>query len=614
MNETAQTGRRATVIAEIGVAGLFLLLSLAAFFPLPLHLATRTLAGRIDKYIFIWDLWWVRTAVGSAEADLFHTSHIFHPEGAGLVFHTLFPLGGLLSLPLQALGGMVFSFNVLTILGTALTGWFTYLLARELFGGDQGRIPAILAGILFAFSPPRWTSTLLGHLNLVHNQWFPLYLLFLARLLRRGRTLDGAAAGIWAAAILYTGYQQLVFAVYWSGLLIIPLWPEIRLREQWRRHLAGLALLALVLALLGLPVITGMVEQGETAVLHFDVGQARGLSMSLKQIFLTNPCQRVWHPGPWARWLGHEADPESWLSRLRGRPGFGPVFGYFGGAILLAGLFLPGRHGRRRHLLWLVPVAFFTWMALGPHPTLRGIPFPGLFNRFSSLPVLGAVRGVYRFAIPLALGAALAAAFSCRGWLGLLRERLGGGTRRRTAAALLVVQLLPLLVFLEFLRIPLRLDRLPEPPAIYGTADFDQRFAGRAVLELPLWVSGADFRYGREVREHLWYQTVHGLPQVGGHVSRLTEAQVAYFSGRPSLMRLTRARGTDGYDETTGADLRQVVSDFGLGVVTVNRRYYRPDDEAVLLAFLRQWLSLQELERSERFIVYAVTTIETDSR
>jgi len=121
-------------------------------------------------------------------------------------------------MPFQAVGGLIFSFNALTILATALSGWCTYLLARELFGERQGRIPAVLAGILFAFCPPRWVSTNLGHLNLVSNQWIPLYLLFLVRLLRRGRPLDGAAAGVWAAAILYTGYQQLVFTVYWSAL------------------------------------------------------------------------------------------------------------------------------------------------------------------------------------------------------------------------------------------------------------------------------------------------------------------------------------------------------------------------------------------------------------
>ena len=79
MKETAQTGRRPQIITEGAVAGLFLLLSLAAFFPLPLQMATRTLLARVDKYIFIWDLWWVRTALCSADTDLFHTTHIFHP-------------------------------------------------------------------------------------------------------------------------------------------------------------------------------------------------------------------------------------------------------------------------------------------------------------------------------------------------------------------------------------------------------------------------------------------------------------------------------------------------------------------------------------------------------
>jgi hypothetical protein len=227
-----------------------------------------------------------------------------------------------------------------------------------------------------------------------------------------------------------------------------------------------------------------------------------------------------------------------------------------------------------------------------------------MYNRFADLPVLGAVRGVYRFAIPMALGASLAAAFSCRGWIAWLGQR--------RAPALGLAGLLPLLIFLEFLRIPLQLAPLPEPPQVYRGAEFRQHHAGRAVLELPLWVSGADFRHGEEFREHLWYQTIHGLPMVGGHVSRLTESEIAHFTGRPSLMRLTRARGTDGYDGTAGADLRQVAADFELGVVTVSRARYHPAEEAALLAFLREWLPLTELERSERFIVFSIAPIPAD--
>lgn len=618
MKETAQVGGRPWIIAEAGVACLFLILSLAAFFPLPLQMVSRTLLGRVDKYIFIWDLWWVRTALTSADAHLFHTTHIFHPQGAGLVFHTLFPLGGMLSLPLQALGGLVFSFNALTILATALSGWFTYLLARELFGSATSRLPAVLAGVIFAFCPARWTSTFLGHLNLVSNQWIPLYLLFIVRLLRRGRPLDGAAAGLWAAAILYTGYQQLVFTVYWSALLLIPLWPEIRLRDRWRQYLAGLGLLLLVLGVLGTPVIKGAMEQGEGAVVRFEISEARGLALSLQQIFLTHPTQRFWHPASWSAWLrdegGRPAPPANggtasrWKRSLGGFLGFGPIFGFSAGLVLLAGFFLPRRYGGGlNYLAWLAPPLFFAWMALGPHPTIFGISFPGLYNRFFPVPVLGAVRGVYRFAVPMMLGIGLAGALSCRGWLDYFRDRVSRTPGKRPlTAALLLVQLLPALVYLDYLRIPLPLERLPEPPAVYHGEEFRSRFAGSAVLELPLWISGADFRHGTEDPEQLWYQTIHGLPQVGGHVSRLTEARVEYFTRRPSLMRLTDPGGTAGYDARTGADLQRVVEEFGVGVITVSRGHYQPEAEQALLQFLEQWLNLEELERNQRFVVYRV--------
>jgi len=388
------------------------------------------------------------------------------------------------------------------------------------------------------------------------------------------------------------------------------------LRERWRQYLAGLALTALVLGLLGAPVILGALEQAEGAVVRFDIGQARGLSLGLQQIFLTHPYQRFWHPASWSAWLRDQgaATPlerktkDGMIWKLGGWPRFGPLFGFTGGLLLLAGLFLPRRRGGGlQYLAWLVPPLFFTWMALGPHPTFFGIPFPGLYNRFFPIPVLGAVRGVYRFAVPLMLGVGLAGALSCRGWLAYLKDRTASGTGRRPlAAALLLVQLLPALVYLDFLRIPLPLEPLPESPAVYHSDAFRTRFAGSAVLELPLWISGADFRHGTEYREHLWYQTIHGLPQVGGHVSRLTAAQVEYFTSHSSLMRLTRARGTDGYDADTGADLQRTLGEFGVGVITVSRLHYAPEAEEALLRFLETWLLLDELERNRRFVVFGV--------
>jgi len=65
----------------------YFLIACAVTFPLIFNLRS-TLAGYHDAWQFVWNLWWVKTAVLSGQNPLF-THLLHHPTGISLLFHTL---------------------------------------------------------------------------------------------------------------------------------------------------------------------------------------------------------------------------------------------------------------------------------------------------------------------------------------------------------------------------------------------------------------------------------------------------------------------------------------------------------------------------------------------
>src|SRR5262245_26347180 len=60
--------------------------------------------GAQDLWQNVWNLWWAGTALRRG-ASPFFTDTLFYPTGASLLFHPLNLTGGLLAIPLRALGG-----------------------------------------------------------------------------------------------------------------------------------------------------------------------------------------------------------------------------------------------------------------------------------------------------------------------------------------------------------------------------------------------------------------------------------------------------------------------------------------------------------------------------
>ena len=98
---------------------------------------------------------------------------IYYPSGYPLSFGEITPLHTFWGLPITLLVGEVASYNLLILISTVLSGFFTYLWLWTLTGN---RAASVLGGLIFAFYPYRM-ARIAGHLPLVSTQGFPLFFL-----------------------------------------------------------------------------------------------------------------------------------------------------------------------------------------------------------------------------------------------------------------------------------------------------------------------------------------------------------------------------------------------------------------------------------------------------
>ena len=198
--------------------------ALAIFWTWPV---AATLSSRIphdagDPVLNTWILWW--NAQATPLTETWWNAPMMWPMAGSMALSEHLLGMSVVATPLQWLGVTpIGAYNVWFLLTFALSGFFAYLLGRELTGS---RSAGVCAGIAFAFAPYR--APQLAHIQVLTSQWMPLALLGLHAYRRTGATrwlvVFGAA---WLLQALSNGYYMLFFPV------LVGLW--LAWFVDWRR-------------------------------------------------------------------------------------------------------------------------------------------------------------------------------------------------------------------------------------------------------------------------------------------------------------------------------------------------------------------------------------------
>lgn len=541
--------RRRFLLGALGAFTLYALLALALTYPLVRELDRAIPGDSFDGWQNYWNFWWLKQSLVDLPRNPLWTDLLYAPPGVSLLFHTLNPFNGLVTLPVQLAGNLYLAYNAAVLLAFSAGGLGTYLLVYEVLASTRvaqdadpntGRLGVrvpwaapFAAGLIFTFSPYH-LAHLLGHMQLISLQWLPFYALFLWRGLQRaaaGRATwrDGIKAGLFLVLVAlcdwyYLFYCLLLTALALGWVLAPLLWRVVRGGDRppgqrvWQIVSVPLISGALFALVLG-PLLVPMVREAQA--FSFMVPPASE-SIRLSADLLAFVTPSGFHP-LWGQAVRAWADRTftSSFSEYTVFAGFATL------GLAAAGAWRGGRGGR----FWLAVTLLFFVLALGPVLHVAGqtvvlpgggqvtLPYAWLYD---ALPLMRISRSVSRFAVMVMLGLSVLAGLGMA-WLSI---RLAGRPRLRAVTPWLLIGV----ILFEFWPVPYPVSA-PDTPAWYTTLAANR--GSGAVLNLPMnW----------DRPGYLLYQTVHGRPLTVGYISR--DDPRTYTTRVPVLQQL-RALGPD---------------------------------------------------------------------
>ena len=203
-----------------------------------------------DSLLNMWILGWMAEAVPrviSGEmsvADVWN-ANIFHPDPLALSFSEHLFGQAVQILPVYHLTkNLILSYNLLFISSFVLSGFFMYMLVRDITGS---RSAAFLAGVIYAFVPFRIAQV--AHIQSVSSQWMPLALWGFRRAVVGPAFRPAMLAAGTAALLLQNwscGYYLIFFAPFVVLFVVHQMFATGRARD-WKAW-AAFAIAGLVVA------------------------------------------------------------------------------------------------------------------------------------------------------------------------------------------------------------------------------------------------------------------------------------------------------------------------------------------------------------------------------
>ena len=541
------------------VAALYTALTALLAYPLVRHPAGRVLTVSPDTDLFLWTLSWDAHAIVRQPLAIFD-ANIFAPLHRTLAYSEHLIGSGILAAPVLALThNPVLAMNLVALLSCVLCGLGTFQLARRAGAEPAG---AMLAGLIFAFAPPRFLR--LDQIFLTTIQWVPFSLAYLHAYLDGGNKRDLRLAAAFFTLQALTSGHGTVFLAFAAALLCgyhLSLGRPLAIGKRVRDlGVAG----ALLLAPVALMAVAYVRVQGEM-----------GLKRTLADWVVTRPASFLASPSYVHAFLLSRLFPGAEINGAANAylfPGYIPLL--LAGAALVAGA-RSGSSVRQSSVgVYALLVLSCVWLAVGP-------PF-GLWPLVYWLPGLNFIRVASRFMLPAMLGLSVLSGLGFDWLTRHLREptRLGAAI---AVGALLVAEFAVPLTTTPY--------AVVTPPADRWLARQAMPFT---VAEVPLPPLSRVYEFEKRQAEFMLHSTEHWQKTVHGWSGLQPPAHLALYD------RLTRFPDDDSL---------RALAEFHVDYLVVHTDLYLPGEwERVerRLASYQGRLELRHDDGAGR--VYALTT------
>jgi len=479
--------------------------------------------------IFFWNLWWVRHAIFDLHVSPLYTNFVMYPFVSPLAGHTLALLWGVGSAPFQMIFGLIPTFNAIIVLSFVLAGTTMYAFVRK---HVQRMSVALLAGLIFAFTPAMIQRASVGHLDKISIFWLPLCLLLWNKVIETRRWTWAVITGLCLYLSWLTDFQQTM----WTLLLLGPyvIFTCLRVNSQadkpsMLKHAAKL-IVPLVLAFVIPALFAPLPQLLEANQLNYPPARVEDTAHFAFQV----------------QNLFTRSDNGDFTIGLL--------------LPLLALISIPFIRRDGERWFWLIVGLGCFILALGPYVDIGGtridLPY-ALLHRLLGNQYRTPMRFMTPAVLALTMLISLTLDRTVLHWKWLID--------RVWAQRAVVVGLMVMFVWDYNLLQPFPITTLPDYQAYRSIAQQPGDFA---VLELPIGVRTGFAMVGRG--EYLqYYAPFHQHPILSGYLSRLPNEMLDFFYSDPLLGALTLSHGLPPQAEVD-VQLSQLIQNENIGYVVLH--------------------------------------------
>lgn len=646
---------RRTVLAIVVTAG-FAVFAILLTWPLALHLRTHLPGDPSgDTGVYVWNLWvFSHELLGHGHFPI-STDHVFPlTGGADFSLHNFTPLADVLAMLFIPPMGAVGSYNIVVLAALTTNGLAVYALCRSL---GVRRWLAWTGGATF-MGMPLISAREVAHLSLVCAAALPIFLMALNRALTKPNLANGVLVGSVVAAASYSDAYYAVYCLLMGGF--VALWSV----TTWRTGRAALNQTTRI-ALNIIIVVSAVVWVGTLAASSFRIalpvfsrqpGATYAPALVLVAVVLTRSwltwrphiqlsvpvlqlqqqlragaaavltCLVLISPELWglaARAVSARLPTTAtlWRSSPRGVDALAylvpnPVHAAFGHwterwllppvpdafpelvascSLVVVLVVILGFKRERLPGLWVSFTAFFAALALGPFIYVGGIntAIIGPWALLRYVPIVSMARSPSRFAIVAALGLTILFALTLEQWHTKARDRWSQRHARPLTAAVLF------LIAVEI--VPGTRKLYPAAvPEIYKVIRETDDSPGR-LLELPTGIRDGTSSIGDFGATTVFFQTSHGMPVIGGYLSRVSDWRKRESRRIPvmeALFELSEGRPLTPLQEAAArASSRAFLARSCVQYVVIDKRRATPELRNFASDILRLSLIQEDAER-----------------
>jgi len=266
----------------------FVGISLVMTFPLVFHMAGSVPGDLGDPLYFCWALDWNVKSIVRGFSH-YWDANIYYPNDASLAYNE-HALGlSLLVLPVALLfKNPLITYNSAFLLSFILSGFGAYLLVKYL---TNNRSAAVIAGVIFAFSPYRFAR--IYHLNILSSEWLPFIFLCLHRYFSTKKFKDLLLCAVFFMLQVATSYNVSVYL----AVIIIPLLFFLIIKHASfadKKTLFELALTGAVCFILLLPLVLPYIRLDAMEGTKRSIYEVINFSPDIRAYFSTHVINRLY--------------------------------------------------------------------------------------------------------------------------------------------------------------------------------------------------------------------------------------------------------------------------------------------------------------------------------